>query len=176
MPPRLTTSRRSSTPWCRRTWEAAGARGSTLSLSQIRPFLVGDLGLLMGFSAICGCSSFIVLVLVAVQPRSMDPSKDLAAYGYGSVAWKERMEGWKHKQERLQQLRSEGGGDWDGDGDADLPLYVPQLCFTILGLLTTLVTSTLCVLELVELLLIALKATYSARVLSNLYQIGRAHV
>jgi len=58
-----------------------------------------------------------------VQPRSMDPSKDLAAYGYGSVAWKERMEGWKQKQERLQHVRSEGGGDWDGD-DADLPLYV----------------------------------------------------
>ena len=66
----------------------------------------------------------------AVQPRSMDPSKDLAAYGYGSVAWKERMEGWKHKQERLQQHRSEGGGDWDGDGDADLPLYALQLCLT----------------------------------------------
>ncbi|KAG8100176.1 hypothetical protein GUJ93_ZPchr0013g35695 [Zizania palustris] len=59
---------------------------------------------------------------VPVQPRSMDPSKDLAAYGYGSVAWKERMDGWKQKQERLQQLRSEGGGDWDGDGDADLTL------------------------------------------------------
>ncbi|KAG8042902.1 hypothetical protein GUJ93_ZPchr0269g2882 [Zizania palustris] len=59
---------------------------------------------------------------IPVQPRSMDPSKDLAAYGYGSVAWKERMEGWKQKQERLQQIRSEGGGDWDGDGDPDLPL------------------------------------------------------
>jgi cellulose synthase A len=65
----------------------------------------------------------------AVQPRSMDPSKDLAAYGYGSVAWKERMEGWKQKQERLQHVRSEGGGDWDGD-DADLPLYV--LCSSAL--------------------------------------------
>lgn len=76
------------------------------------------------------CSFFLLLYVcmyahreLAVQPRSMDPSKDLAAYGYGSVAWKERMEGWKQKQERLQQLRSEGGGDWEGD-DADLPLYV----------------------------------------------------
>jgi cellulose synthase A len=60
-----------------------------------------------------------------VQPRSMDPSKDLAAYGYGSVAWKERMESWKQKQERLHQMRNDGGGkDWDGDGDdGDLPLY-----------------------------------------------------
>lgn len=69
------------------------------------------------------CVLTAVLVALAVQPRSMDPSKDLAAYGYGSVAWKERMEGWKQKQERLQHVRNEGGGDWDGD-DADLPLYV----------------------------------------------------
>eukprot|EP00268_Persea_americana_P051649 TRINITY_DN571_c0_g1_i1.p1 TRINITY_DN571_c0_g1~~TRINITY_DN571_c0_g1_i1.p1 ORF type:complete len:1095 (+),score=217.69 TRINITY_DN571_c0_g1_i1:973-4257(+) len=59
-----------------------------------------------------------------VQPRSMDPSKDLAAYGYGSIAWKERMESWKQKQEKLQVMRSENGGkDWDNDGDGpDLPL------------------------------------------------------
>ncbi|XP_020090155.1 probable cellulose synthase A catalytic subunit 3 [UDP-forming] [Ananas comosus] len=59
-----------------------------------------------------------------VQPRSMDPSKDLAAYGYGSVAWKERMESWKQKQEKLHQMRNDNGGkDWDNDGDGpDLPL------------------------------------------------------
>ncbi|KAG9455531.1 hypothetical protein H6P81_000039 [Aristolochia fimbriata] len=59
-----------------------------------------------------------------VQPRSMDPSKDLAAYGYGSVAWKERMEHWKQKQEKLQVMRNENGGkDWDNDGEGpDLPL------------------------------------------------------
>ncbi|ONI05299.1 hypothetical protein PRUPE_5G000300 [Prunus persica] len=61
-----------------------------------------------------------------VQARSMDPSKDLAAYGYGSVAWKERMESWKEKQEKLQMMKHENGGkDWDYDGDGngpDLPL------------------------------------------------------
>ncbi|RWR72791.1 putative cellulose synthase A catalytic subunit 5 UDP-forming [Cinnamomum micranthum f. kanehirae] len=59
-----------------------------------------------------------------VQSRSMDPSKDLAAYGYGSVAWKERMEIWKQRQEKLQVSRNENGGkDWDNDGDGpDLPL------------------------------------------------------
>jgi cellulose synthase A len=62
-------------------------------------------------------------VWLAVQPRSMDPSKDLAAYGYGTVAWKERVESWKQKQERMHQTRNDGGGD-DGD-DADLPLYAP---------------------------------------------------
>ncbi|XP_010255732.1 PREDICTED: probable cellulose synthase A catalytic subunit 5 [UDP-forming] isoform X2 [Nelumbo nucifera] len=61
---------------------------------------------------------------VPVQPRSMDPSKDLAAYGYGSVAWKERMENWKQRQEKLQVMKNENGGkDWDNDGDGpDLPL------------------------------------------------------
>jgi cellulose synthase A len=65
---------------------------------------------------------------VPVQPRSMDPSKDLAAYGYGSVAWKERVENWKQRQERMHQTRNDGGGD-DGD-DADLPLYDPQNLFS----------------------------------------------
>ncbi|KAF6170829.1 hypothetical protein GIB67_015781 [Kingdonia uniflora] len=32
-----------------------------------------------------------------IQTRSMDPSKDLSAYGYGSVAWKERVEIWRQK-------------------------------------------------------------------------------
>ncbi|KAG0467293.1 hypothetical protein HPP92_018873 [Vanilla planifolia] len=60
-----------------------------------------------------------------VQPRSMDPSKDLAAYGYGSVAWKQRMENWKLKQEKLQMSRNENGGrEWDNDGDGpDLPFH-----------------------------------------------------
>ncbi|XP_057973112.1 probable cellulose synthase A catalytic subunit 5 [UDP-forming] [Malania oleifera] len=59
-----------------------------------------------------------------VQPRSMDPSKDLAAYGYGSVAWKERMETWKQKQEKLQMMKNDNGGkDWDNYRDGpDLPL------------------------------------------------------
>ncbi|XP_065882043.1 probable cellulose synthase A catalytic subunit 3 [UDP-forming] [Euphorbia lathyris] len=58
-----------------------------------------------------------------VQPRSMDPSKDLAAYGYGSIAWKERMENWKQKQDRLQMMSDNGGKDWDHDNEApDLPL------------------------------------------------------
>lgn len=51
----------------------------------------------------------------------MDPSKDLAAYGYGSIAWKERMDNWKQKQ--LQVIKSENGGeDWDLDeNEHDLP-------------------------------------------------------
>lgn len=56
----------------------------------------------------------------AAQPRSMDPSKDLVAYGYGSIAWKERIETWKQKQEKLQMMKNEDG-DYDIDGP-DLPL------------------------------------------------------
>ncbi|XXG62601.1 hypothetical protein AAC387_Pa05g0927 [Persea americana] len=44
-----------------------------------------------------------------MQPRSMDPSKDSAASGYGSIAWKERMKSWKQKQEKLQVMRNENG-------------------------------------------------------------------
>ena len=60
-----------------------------------------------------------MVLVFAVQPRSMDPSKDLAAYGYGSVAWKERM----------HQMRNDAGGD-DG-GDDDLPLYDSQSLFDL---------------------------------------------
>lgn len=54
----------------------------------------------------------------------MDPSKDLAAYGYGSIAWKERMENWKQKQDKLQVTRNDSPvKDWDNVGDnPDLPL------------------------------------------------------
>ncbi|KAH1260613.1 Cellulose synthase A catalytic subunit 6 [UDP-forming] [Glycine max] len=57
-----------------------------------------------------------------IQPRPMDPKKDIAVYGYGSVAWKERMEDWKKKQsEKLQVVRHEGGKDSDELDDPDLP-------------------------------------------------------
>lgn len=55
----------------------------------------------------------------------MDPTKDLAAYGYGSVAWKERVDSWKMRQEKMM---TEGGhhhkgGDMDGgDNGPDLPM------------------------------------------------------
>ncbi|BBN01480.1 cellulose synthase A [Marchantia polymorpha subsp. ruderalis] len=59
--------------------------------------------------------------------RSMDPTKDLAAYGYGSVAWKERLDSWRQKQEKMQVSLTEGtqvtgkADDSDfGDGP-DLP-------------------------------------------------------
>ncbi|KHN41284.1 Cellulose synthase A catalytic subunit 6 [UDP-forming] [Glycine soja] len=59
---------------------------------------------------------------VPVQPRPMDPKKDIAVYGYGSVAWKERMEDWKKKQsEKLQVVRHEGDKDSDELDDPDLP-------------------------------------------------------
>ncbi|CAI0555200.1 unnamed protein product [Linum tenue] len=64
----------------------------------------------------------------AVPPRSMVPQKDIAVYGYGSVAWKDRMEEWKRRQsDRLQVVKHEGGsdgGNYDGNelDDPDLPM------------------------------------------------------
>ncbi|GAA0169443.1 DNA-binding transcription factor [Lithospermum erythrorhizon] len=51
----------------------------------------------------------------------MVPENDIAVYGYGSVAWKDRMEEWKKRQnDQLQVIKHQGGGD-DGDNeDSDL--------------------------------------------------------
>ncbi|XP_062160285.1 cellulose synthase A catalytic subunit 2 [UDP-forming]-like isoform X2 [Alnus glutinosa] len=65
---------------------------------------------------------------VSSQPRPLDPKKDLAVYGYGTVAWKERMEEWKKKQnEKLQVVKHQGGDsgrnhDGDEPDDPDLPM------------------------------------------------------
>ncbi|KAG6721730.1 hypothetical protein I3842_03G126500 [Carya illinoinensis] len=66
---------------------------------------------------------------VPLQPRPMVPKKDLAVYGYGSVAWKDRMEDWKKRQnDKLQVVEHQGvndGGNFGGnelDDDPDLPM------------------------------------------------------
>ncbi|MCE3215730.1 Cellulose synthase A catalytic subunit 1, partial [Datura stramonium] len=53
--------------------------------------------------------------------KIVDPSKDLNSYGLGSVDWKERVEGWKLKQEKnmvhTTNRYTEGkGGDIEGTG------------------------------------------------------------
>nr|APU87545.1 CesA5 [Plantago ovata] len=54
-----------------------------------------------------------------LQSRSMVPQRDLAAYGYGSIAWKDRMEEWKSKQnENLELILHEGDNeDCDDEGE-----------------------------------------------------------
>ncbi|EHA8590160.1 putative cellulose synthase A catalytic subunit 1 [Cocos nucifera] len=55
-----------------------------------------------------------------VPVRIVDPSKDLNSYGLGSVDWKERVEGWKLKQEKsMMQVTNkytDGKGDIEGTG------------------------------------------------------------
>ncbi|XP_073304733.1 cellulose synthase A catalytic subunit 6 [UDP-forming]-like [Primulina huaijiensis] len=59
---------------------------------------------------------------MTVPPRPMDPKKDLAVYGYGTVAWKERMDEWKKKQnDRLQVVKHQGDKGGDELDDPDLP-------------------------------------------------------
>uniref|UniRef100_UPI001CB90B87 cellulose synthase A catalytic subunit 2 [UDP-forming]-like isoform X1 n=1 Tax=Erigeron canadensis TaxID=72917 RepID=UPI001CB90B87 len=58
---------------------------------------------------------------------TMDPKKDIAVYGYGTVAWKDRMEEWRKRQaDKLQIMKhqgNDGGGGHDGDlDDEDLPM------------------------------------------------------
>jgi cellulose synthase A len=68
----------------------------------------------------------------SVQSRSMDPTKDLGVYGYGSVAWKDRVESWKLRQDKNSMMMTEGnqhhlggkGVDLDDNGGQgpDLPI------------------------------------------------------
>ncbi|KAK4390938.1 Cellulose synthase A catalytic subunit [UDP-forming] [Sesamum angolense] len=59
---------------------------------------------------------------MTLPPRPMDPKKDLAVYGYGTVAWKERMEEWKRKQnDKLQVVKHQGDKGGDELDDPDLP-------------------------------------------------------
>nr|GMC60635.1 cellulose synthase A catalytic subunit 2 [UDP-forming] [Ipomoea batatas] len=66
----------------------------------------------------------------SLQCRPMVPEKDAALYGYGSVAWKDRMEEWKKKQgDKLLAIKHHGNGDgggYDGNAldDTDLPMIL----------------------------------------------------
>ena len=56
----------------------------------------------------------------------MVPKKNVAVYGYGSVAWKDRVAEWKKRQnEKLQmvehQRQNDDGDDGNGSDDTDLP-------------------------------------------------------
>ncbi|XXG65152.1 hypothetical protein AAC387_Pa05g2929 [Persea americana] len=62
---------------------------------------------------------------MSIHPRPMDPKKDLAVYGYGSVAWKNRIEEWKKRHnDKLLMVNLQGGGvsDVDSLDDPDLPM------------------------------------------------------
>ncbi|GJT12033.1 cellulose synthase A catalytic subunit 1 [UDP-forming], partial [Tanacetum coccineum] len=50
-----------------------------------------------------------------VPVRIVDPSKDLNSYGLGDVDWKERVEGWKLKQDKnMMQMANKYGGEGRG--------------------------------------------------------------
>ncbi|XP_059075902.1 cellulose synthase A catalytic subunit 3 [UDP-forming] [Cryptomeria japonica] len=52
-----------------------------------------------------------------VQVRIVDHSRDFSAYGFGNVAWKERVDSWKTKQEKnLLQMTNGGIGDYVSEG------------------------------------------------------------
>ncbi|OIW19999.1 hypothetical protein TanjilG_31913 [Lupinus angustifolius] len=57
---------------------------------------------------------------IPLQPRPMVPEKDIAVYGYGSVAWKDRMEEWRKRQNDKLQLMKHAGNDNGGNFGDDL--------------------------------------------------------
>ncbi|PIA41165.1 hypothetical protein AQUCO_02300159v1 [Aquilegia coerulea] len=56
---------------------------------------------------------------LSLHPRPLDPKRDLAVYGYGSVAWKERIEDWKKKQKDKLEVVDHQGGDFGGNYHGD---------------------------------------------------------
>lgn len=58
--------------------------------------------------------------IISVPVRVIDPSKDLSSYGLENVNWKDRVEGWKIKQERnMMQLTTrypEGKSELEDSG------------------------------------------------------------
>ncbi|XP_072965288.1 cellulose synthase A catalytic subunit 5 [UDP-forming]-like [Typha angustifolia] len=74
-----------------------------------------------------GCGGQIVKS-ISPQSRPINPNKDISFYGYGTVAWKDRMDEWKRKKfDKIQKAQS-GSGDAGGlDGyeldNPDLPMY-----------------------------------------------------
>lgn len=64
--------------------------------------------------------SVVIGVFVVVPPRPMDPKRDIAVYGYGTVAWKDRMEAWRRRQsDKLEMVKHNVNSGYELDGDMD---------------------------------------------------------
>lgn len=57
----------------------------------------------------------------------MDPTKDLAAYGYGSVAWKDRVNSWRMKHGKMQVVMTEGAQIQPTAVEVEVDLKAPEL-------------------------------------------------
>ncbi|KAG0465320.1 hypothetical protein HPP92_019484 [Vanilla planifolia] len=74
-------------------------------------------------------SSTYVDPSLPVPVRIVDPSKDLNSYGLESIDWKERVEGWKLKQDKsiihASSKYADGKGDMEGTGSngEELQIY-----------------------------------------------------
>ncbi|MCO5553431.1 hypothetical protein L7F22_006952 [Adiantum nelumboides] len=55
----------------------------------------------------------------SVESRSMDMSREFSPYEFGDIAWKERLESWKLKQDKMQMTMAEGGNAGGGGADSD---------------------------------------------------------
>lgn len=69
-----------------------------------------------------------VVYCLAANRRIVDPARDFGSTGLGNVAWKERVDGWKMKQENKSgpvstQAASERGV---GDIDASTDVFVDE--------------------------------------------------
>ncbi|KAG0489713.1 hypothetical protein HPP92_006576 [Vanilla planifolia] len=61
----------------------------------------------------------------SINPRPINPHKDISLYGYGSIAWKDRVDDWRKKQLAKMMKSQSDGGENNGlseHEDADLPM------------------------------------------------------
>ena len=64
--------------------------------------------------------------LSAANTRVVDPTRDSGSLGFGNVAWRERIDGWKMKPEKntapmsVSNAPSEGRGGGDFDASTDV--------------------------------------------------------
>lgn len=74
----------------------------------------------------CSCQYClkVIYILSAANIRVVDPVREFGSPGIGNVAWKERVDGWKMKQEKNvipmstgQATSERGGGDIDARSD-----------------------------------------------------------
>ncbi|KAJ3677902.1 hypothetical protein LUZ60_001705 [Juncus effusus] len=75
--------------------------------------------------------NYVPPISLQSQPRPINPNKDISLYGYGTVAWKERMDDWRKKQldmiQRAQSIKPNGGPPFDNNNNNPIDLENPDL-------------------------------------------------
>jgi len=79
-----------------------------------------SLVLVLYFCMLCGHTWHLLFMFFAANVRVVDPVREFGSPGLGNVAWKERVDGWKMKQDKTVVPMSTGHAPSErGAGDID---------------------------------------------------------